>query len=260
MTVKSGVRYRVVSGEILGYYTVPADQFLQQAKGGEAMLECPLVDPAEYYVDAGQLQLRELAAPALDRTIILADGVDQATLSGLPASCHLRVNGEVWGVNTGSFTISSVGPGVVTVELVGRYRGGPWMIEARTLEDWQRVLRDQINLEHYNRLNGGIWFDGVKYDTDNQGRENVIATSSGLGVGATLPEDFKWTSWDDRDIPMDTETFRAFANAMWLWGEALHRHKRALKAALATLSDPADLRAFDPAAGWPSNVAEDYLS
>mgnify|MGYP001388100592 CR=1 FL=1 len=257
---KRGIKYRTVTGEILGFYQTPADLFHLQAAGGEAMLECPEVDADAFYVEAGVVLPREAVGATLNHDVILADGVDQATLSGLPASCHLRVNGEVWGVNTGSFTISSVGPGVVTVELVGRYRGGPWMIEARTLEDWKRALRDQINSEHDTRLAGGFWFGGVKYDTDEKSQRNVLATSAGIGLGISLPEDFYWTSWDDQDIPMSTEEFSAFAAAMWLWGEALHRHKRALKAALESMTSAAELRSLDPTAGWPSNVAEDYLT
>lgn len=256
-----GHKYHQASGAILGYSVAPDNMFHIQAGPGEAMLECDPVAPDEFYIDGGVILPRVPAGgTTLSATTILSNGIDTAILSGLPDPCYLLVNNAPVEVLGGSYAVSSDAPGVTHMELIGRYKGGPWVVTAKDLGDWQREIRDQINKERDTRLNGGFIFGGIQFDTDERSRSFVMAAASALGIGIPLPDDFKWTSSDDIDVPMDAETFGAFAGSMMAWGNAVHTHSRALKIALETLTEPDDLRAFDPSAGWPSNVAEDYLT
>lgn len=259
--MKYGIRYDIASGEILAQVAAPAPLFDQPPGPGEAMLETALDDTAGYYVSEGVVLAREEVTGAhLTHSAILAGGEDTTALLGLPDPCHVRINGEPVEVTGGSLALSSETPGVLHVELVGRYRAEPWTVRAYDLAEWQREIRDQINKERDTRLNGGFVFGGIQFDTDERSRSFVMAAASALGIGIPLPDDFKWTSTDDIDVPMDAETFGAFAGSMMAWGNAVHTHSRALKIALETLTEPDDLRAFDPSAGWPPNTAEHYLS
>lgn len=200
------------------------------------------------------------ATVVLSASDIAADGADVAVLSGLPEGAYVRVGNDDYPAVAGQFVVGPFDePGEVSVALVGPHTAGPWILQVRTLEDFKRAVRDRINFERDGRLNGGFLFGGDPYDTDERSRSFVVATAAGLGMGAALPEGFKWTTSDDRDIPMDAATFGAFAASMMAWGDAVHRHSRDLKTALEAIETAADLRAFDPAGGWPSNDATDYL-
>lgn len=66
----------------------------------------PIHDGSHYVVD-GVITTRPEAGISLDKTAIDADGVDEATVSGIPAGSLVEVDGEVVEVTDGTLELSS---------------------------------------------------------------------------------------------------------------------------------------------------------
>lgn len=82
------------------------------------------VDPRTTYVRPdGTLGTRTTPVGlAVDKRILAADGVDTATISGLPDPCWLRVNGEFREVaGDVSVALTADAPSQIVVEIVGAY-------------------------------------------------------------------------------------------------------------------------------------------
>lgn len=96
--------------------------------GNHGLLEAGDADPARHYVGTlgGEPRLldRPVLAVALDRTAILADGEDAATLTGLPDPCTVTVDAEDPTVETsvhevagGGFLFAAETPGTYAVTI-----------------------------------------------------------------------------------------------------------------------------------------------
>lgn len=68
------------------------------------------------YVLSGVVTPRPVL-PAFDKTSILADGVDSATLSGLPDPCEVWINGQSIPVTGGVLELDADYPGTYRVEI-----------------------------------------------------------------------------------------------------------------------------------------------
>ena len=86
-----------------------------------AVLAAPApADPSECYVDLTTVPPMVRPRPVLpdfDRTAIAADGVDTATLSGLPADAIVCVDGVAQAVAGGTLEIVAAWPGAYVVEV-----------------------------------------------------------------------------------------------------------------------------------------------
>lgn len=89
------------------------------------------VDDSMWYVVAGALAPRQPFPGAWDRTTIVANGSDVATLSGVPAGLQMRVAADVLVINDGILEVSAALVGRYTVEILDpRYQEQEWRIEA----------------------------------------------------------------------------------------------------------------------------------
>ncbi|MFV3131961.1 hypothetical protein [Niveispirillum sp. KHB5.9] len=68
------------------------------------------------YVVSGTITPRPIL-PQFDKTSILADGTDIATLSGLPDPCTVLVNGEEHTITGGTLELDADYPGTWRVEI-----------------------------------------------------------------------------------------------------------------------------------------------
>lgn len=64
-----------------------------------------------HWFDGVTFQERVLLAAGWDTQTIDADGVDTATLTGLPVPCQVHVDGVPYDVDDGSFEFTAVAPG-----------------------------------------------------------------------------------------------------------------------------------------------------
>jgi len=89
------IGYRA-DGFIVSQYSCPAEFFdLQGPNENEAGLLIIVddLDPSGFYVDTNTLQLvpKQPIQPVLDKPTVVADGLDVATVSGLPIPCGVEV-------------------------------------------------------------------------------------------------------------------------------------------------------------------------
>lgn len=89
-----------------------------QAAAGEGVI-VGVADPETNYVDPAtkEIRARPLLALSVDRTTIAADGVDKATISGVPAGARYAVLGTplTGQVDDGTIEVTSTRRGAVTV-------------------------------------------------------------------------------------------------------------------------------------------------
>jgi hypothetical protein len=90
----------------------------QQAGPGEQGIEGFAKDTL-HYIDATYpptIHEKTEMQATIDKTEILSDGTDEATISNLPIPCTLSVNGDMYQVEDGEFSLSTEIPG--TYEIV----------------------------------------------------------------------------------------------------------------------------------------------
>lgn len=116
-------RYHRASGTIVGRRLVP-DNYDADDSNAELGIYQGEADPARQYVTAdGLLADRlEVAGLSVSKKLIAANGTDAFTITGLPESCWLRVNG-VFVQADGSHAITSTVEGTITVQLAGAHCG-----------------------------------------------------------------------------------------------------------------------------------------
>ena len=85
---------------------------------------------------------------------------------------------------------------------------------------------DDVDAERDRRLNAGMLFSGVRFQTDDKARERIdrsrMSALAAVVAGAQggdlqwhgLPVDFFWIAADDSRMPMDAQTMVAFGNAV----------------------------------------------
>lgn len=77
-------------------------------------------DGNSQYVFDGDIVDRPSMSGTLDKPEILADGVDEATITGLPTECNVTVSGPVDGstpVTNGTFAMTADIPGIYMVKI-----------------------------------------------------------------------------------------------------------------------------------------------
>lgn len=74
-------------------------------------------DPAAYYVEDGAAVEQAELNYTLDKPLIDADGVDVATVSGLPEGAVVYYGSAEYTTTNGTFTFSAISPGVYVFTL-----------------------------------------------------------------------------------------------------------------------------------------------
>ncbi|MDP8228216.1 MAG: DUF4376 domain-containing protein [Candidatus Electryoneaceae bacterium] len=124
------------------------------------------------------------------------------------------------------------------------------------------ITRDEVAAEKCQEVNflrglkieGGVIFKGILFDSSNESRWNLTAVAARLSSAkATFQDGFVWRSSDNQDIPMSKEDVLDFHAAMtdWLYNnyKASWEHKAAIDA-LATIDE---IEEYDIKKGWPDN-------
>ena len=119
------------------------------------------------------------------------------------------------------------------------------------------ITTDDVDAERDRRIEAGMTFNGVRYQTRAQDRENVAGASimalAAITQGAQPGDlrwhggstDFVWIAEDNSLNTMDAQTFFAF-------GQAMAAHKSALIFAARTLKDMATIPAdYADDKHWP---------
>lgn len=92
--------------------------------------------------------------------------------------------------------------------------------------------RAQINVERDAATTAPVSAIGQLWDADSKSRETIMAVLVAAGAGVPLPADLKWTTFDDKDVPVTIADLGQIAAAMLEQGNAAHAAARIKKAAL----------------------------
>lgn len=111
--------YDPATGKIYSHGYCPPDQVAIQAQPPHEVIvvEDGDTDFDLHYVVEGERAARPAFPVDFDKTEILADDTDVATMSGLPQPCVVKVDGEEYIVSDGVLEISSPMPATYVVEI-----------------------------------------------------------------------------------------------------------------------------------------------
>lgn len=127
-------KWLVMNGEgrILRYGLAPdeAAAFQQASAPGETVMLLPEeaeVSDVTHYVLEGEVIERPTLA--FDKTEIIADGQDSATLASLPAPCTVLVDGDPHEITGGRIEMVTTMPGVYVIEIEDPFPYRPFRAE-----------------------------------------------------------------------------------------------------------------------------------
>ncbi|WP_043062088.1 hypothetical protein [Brucella anthropi] len=70
---------------------------------------------ASYYIVDGSLSIRPIAS--ISSTEIKADGIDSATITGIPEGAHVRIDGYIYEISGGSLEFTTDHPGTYRISI-----------------------------------------------------------------------------------------------------------------------------------------------
>lgn len=98
--------YDLATGKITRIVSAPGALAFRQAGAEEGFIEGKANDVLQYVLD-GQVVDRPQMTAALDKTFVLANTEDVATVSGLPVPCTLEFNGNSYDITDGCFEFTT---------------------------------------------------------------------------------------------------------------------------------------------------------
>ena len=125
-----------------GPSVVPAGYFSYPASASDVLMNNQRIF---FDVITNKVALPSFASPSIDKTNILSDGVDKATISGLPDPCCISVNDVVSVVSGGTYSVSTSAQGTLSISLVGRYYMAPLKVTAYVLADLKTYIAGRID-------------------------------------------------------------------------------------------------------------------
>lgn len=134
--IVQGVRFAAydADGRIMNTGSAPESDWEKQAP---RVIKCgPNIKDTTHYVggiESGAptvMQKRRLFV-SWDKTQVLADGIEEATLTVLPTPCTVYVDGTATIVDDGSFEFAAADPGVYTIAIDEvQYLRAEWKVQA----------------------------------------------------------------------------------------------------------------------------------
>lgn len=114
--MKKFIVYRTATGEILRTGSAPDDMIAIQAIAGETVIEGTANDITQY-IAAGVVTNKPPMGCTIDKTTMIANGVEVATISGVPNPTTARVSGPA--SSTATVTDGTL---QLTFDLPGTYK------------------------------------------------------------------------------------------------------------------------------------------
>ena len=120
------------------------------------------------------------------------------------------------------------------------------------LAESKALARLHVNNHRDAVMRGGWTYDGIRYDSDPQARQNMSGTMTLISTGYILPPAFTWRDANNMDHPFDNETFTSFFRASCIWMETLYQTSWAHKAQIDALTSAEAVQNYDITVGWPN--------
>lgn len=201
----------------------------------------------------------ELPAPQPGHAWVLVDGQPVQLVD------H---RGEVYSTETGEAqqhdALGELPAGLTTEQRPSgdhAWNGSGWVFDAELhaerLQAEAQALRQQIDVERDRRIDAGVEFQGVMFQSRATDRENIagaaqlafMAVVAGAQAGdlrwSSADQDFAWIASDNSLVPMDAQTVVAF-------GRSAAERKQALIFAARQLKDMTEIPAdYTDDKWWP---------
>lgn len=186
-------------------------------------------------------------------TMVLTGDEPVTVLDGLPENVRLviRPNGPMQFYEQAvhvshSLPFAFTEPGIYTIETVGKFRGGPWYVEAISLDSLMERRTSEIDAAKQAVIDAGLVWEGHRWDAD---AGSVASLRSYLG---SVPPGFYFTDYDNVNVPLNAEEVEQLAQAMSAFTFAVHANAQQLKQLVRTSVALASLLSIDVRSGWPS--------
>lgn len=99
-------------------------------------------------------------------------------------------------------------------------------------------------------INGGWIYNGVKYDSTPDSRQNMAGTMTLIASGFVVPPTFSWRTLANTNTPFDNTGFAHFYQSSCIWVETIYETSWYHKGVIANLTTVADVIAYDYTVGW----------
>lgn len=141
--------------------------------------------PDTYWMDEnGDCYLREPITIGLDKTRILADGVDEATITGLPEECCVMVGDQRYDVDDGELILSTPQAGELLIRLGEDCKSNSLVLQAVDLGQHRDAKKAEINATRTDAMAASPTSFGV-FDSNAEAKQNISGIVTGItAVGA----------------------------------------------------------------------------
>jgi|SRR5690625_5069129 len=126
------VSYLPDTGKIVAWGTCPDHTLADQAIRGSVVLEIALDPPEAPWGETHMVldgELVERPQLSFDKTTIIANGIDAATLANLPDPCTVLVDGDPHEIAGGRIEMVTTMPGVYVIEIEDPFPAKPFRAE-----------------------------------------------------------------------------------------------------------------------------------
>lgn len=181
------------------------------------------------------------------KTKAIADGVDTATISNLPISCILMINGVPVPVEGGSYIIASDEPQTINVTTGGAYVSNTITVEFVDLAQLRADKWEEIKLERENKLSFAVTSFG-SFDTNAEGKSNIagIATDIlGLRARSEPVPDIEFRMYDNSTQTFTPDEFMQASSEVTTYIKGIYTHSWYIEAYMATLTTIEDISAIN---------------
>ena len=107
--------YKTATGEIVGHFTCVESLYEINTKNilaGQAIIrDGGAVDGKKFYFRDGAVMERPAMSCRISKAVLLANGLEEVAITGLPRPCTVTLDGKAHVVDDGSFSFSVDQPG-----------------------------------------------------------------------------------------------------------------------------------------------------
>lgn len=252
------LRYDLLTGEILAQLQCSPDKLPLLATEGTGLIEGD-VPVHEFWIDGETIKAREAIEVSVSSVPLMPSDTPVRVNAGLPEQCNVRVRGtanmpfegKVLSARSGAFDFVPSLAGRYVVQVVGRYSAPEFSIEVQPLAVVKERRQADVTAKKAEQLEGGILWNGHRWDADAAAQANVSSMASAVSSGMVLPDDFFWTDYDNQDVSIDSEGIASLNAALMTFVFATHSRARQLKEAIEVQTSNEAVMGLDIAEGWP---------
>lgn len=83
--------------------------------------------------------------------------------------------------------------------------------------------RQQVEKDRDDEIAAGVDYNGYRWQTDKQSRENISGTLTAITAGIPLPQSFTWRTEDDQNISADASFMLGLSAVVLAHGNACYQ-------------------------------------